>query len=81
MTVENVEPLGLLRAPHLDAAFDRGFITVVDDGAIIVSYELDQAARAELCLDRPLRVRGLATGHGAYSPWHQEQVFRRGGGT
>jgi hypothetical protein len=28
---------GLLLAPHLDAMFDQGFITVSDDGAVAVS--------------------------------------------
>jgi hypothetical protein len=33
-------------APHLDATFDRGFITVADDGAIVVSDALDDTARS-----------------------------------
>ena len=33
---------GLLLAPHLDAAFDRGFITVADDGEVVVELT-DQA--------------------------------------
>lgn len=70
---------GLLLAPHLDAAFDRGFITVQDDGAVVVSAELDEGARGILGLERPLRVRALADGHRAYLPWHRERVFRRAG--
>lgn len=66
---------GILLAPHLDAAFDCGFITVADDGAIVVSDALDEDARAVLGLDRPLRVRGLADGHRGYLPWHRERVF------
>jgi hypothetical protein len=68
---------GILLAPHLDAAFDRGFITLADDGAIVVSDALDTDACAILRLDRPLRVRGLADGHRAYLPWHRERVFNR----
>jgi hypothetical protein len=67
---------GLLLAPHLDAAFDRGFITVADDGAVVVSAALDAVARGLLGLDAPLRVRGLAEGHRAYLPWHRERTFR-----
>lgn len=66
---------GILLAPHLDAAFDRGFITVQDDGTIVVSDALDAEARTVLGLDRPLRVRGLADGHRSYLPWHRERVF------
>ncbi len=69
---------GLLLAPHLDAAFDRGFITVRDDGAIVVSDALDSDARAVLGLDVPLRVRALHDGHRAYLPWHRERVFAGG---
>ena len=69
---------GLLLAPHLDAAFDAGFITVMDDGAIIVSDALDSDARATLGLDRSLRVRGLADAHRTYMPWHRERVFNQG---
>lgn len=67
---------GFLLAPHLDAAFDRGFITVQDDGAILVSDALAADARAVLGLDRPLRVRRITDGHRSYLPWHRERVFQ-----
>jgi hypothetical protein len=70
---------GLLLAPHLDAAFDRGFITVGDDGAVIVSAALDVASRETIGLDDPLRVRALHDGHRGYLPWHRERVFKHGG--
>lgn len=69
---------GILLAPHLDAAFDHGFVTVADDGAILVSDTLDAAARATLGLDRALRVRGLTDGHCAYLAWHRDHVFQKG---
>lgn len=67
---------GILLAPHLDAAFDRGFITIADDGAIVVSSALGQADRELLGLDVPLRIRSLDVGHRAYLPWHRERVFK-----
>jgi len=67
---------GLLLAPHLDAAFDRGFIAVADDGTVVVSPTLDAAAREMLGLDQPLRVRALHEGNRAYLPWHRERVFK-----
>lgn len=70
---------GLLLAPHLDAVFDRGFITVADDGAVIVSGTLDDDARGLLGLDRPLRIGALAAGHRQFLPWHRARVFKRGG--
>lgn len=68
---------GILLAPHLDAAFDRGFITVADDGTIVVSDALDGAARSMLGLDRTLRVHGLTDAHRAYLPCHRGRVFRQ----
>ncbi len=65
-----------LRA-RLDAAFDRGFITVQDDGAIVVSDALDRGARALLGLHEPLRVRGITDAHRGYLPWHRQHVFNR----
>lgn len=71
---------GLLLAPNLDAAFDRGFITVADDGAVLGAADLDDEARRILGIDRPMRVRALNDGHRAYLPWHRANVFRRASG-
>jgi len=68
---------GLLFAPHLDAAFDRGFITVQDDGAVIVGDALHADARVILGLAQPLRIRSLLDPHRAYLPWHRQRIFNR----
>ncbi|HSK79034.1 MAG TPA: HNH endonuclease [Thermoanaerobaculia bacterium] len=68
---------GLLLAPHLDAAFDCGFITVADDSTVVVSDRLGEAARHILGLANPQSVTALAPGHRAYLPWHRERVFRK----
>jgi len=70
---------GLLLAPHLDAAFDRGFITVADDGTVIVSSELADDDREALGLHGPLRVASLADGHRLYLSWHRDRIFRGAG--
>lgn len=57
---------GLLLAPQLDAAFDRGLITVTDDGDVVVSGRLRDGDRGLLRLDAPLRVRNLQDGHRTY---------------
>lgn len=67
---------GLLLAPHLDAVFDQGFVTVGDDGAVVVSDGMTRADRAALGIDGPLKVRGLEEGHVEYLKWHRERVFR-----
>ena len=69
---------GLLLAPHLDAAFDGGFITIAGDGTMLVSNALRSGARSALRLDRPLRVHGLHGAHERYLTWHRSRNFRTG---
>lgn len=67
---------GLLLSPSLDAAFDRGFITLTDEGAVVVADALDSDARRQLCLHQSLRACALSDGHLAYLPWHRDRIFR-----
>lgn len=67
---------GILLAPHLDAVFDGGLVTVADDGLLVVSEALDADARTVLGLQQPLRVHSLTDGHRGYLPWHRAQVFQ-----
>ena len=69
---------GLLLGPHLDAAFDAGFITIAEDGTVVVSDALPDDAYAVLGLDRPLKVHALRRAHERYLPWHRATVFRTG---
>lgn len=69
---------GLLLAPHLDAAFDQGFITVEEDGAVSVSGDLDLQSKRLLGLTAPAIIGALTAQHRTYLPWHRERVFRRG---
>ena len=68
---------GLLLAPHLDAAFDSGFITIAEDRAVVISDALLSNARSVLGFDESLKVRGLHRAHERYLPWHRSKVFRR----
>ncbi len=68
---------GLLLAPHLDAAFDAGFITIAEHGSVLVSRDLSRAALRALGLDLSLTVEGLGGAHERYLPWHRAHVFRR----
>jgi putative restriction endonuclease len=67
---------GLLLAPHLDAAFDQGFITIGDDGKVIPAQTLPPDAHEVLGLDRHASVRGSIHAHRPYLRWHRERVFR-----
>ncbi|MDE0460577.1 MAG: HNH endonuclease [Chromatiales bacterium] len=67
---------GLLLAPHLDAAFDSGFIAVAEDGTVVISDSLQSGARSALGLDGTLKVHGLHREHERYLPWHRTSIFR-----
>ncbi|MBK9519677.1 MAG: HNH endonuclease [Anaeromyxobacter sp.] len=69
---------GLLLAPHLDAAFDKGFFTVSDNGDVLVSPGLAPEARLVLGLNQALRVDRLADRHRTYLPWHRRHICRDG---
>jgi putative restriction endonuclease len=71
---------GLLLASHLDAAFDCGYITVADDGAVVVSDELGDSARHLLGLASTQYLTALTPGHRAYLHWHHERIFRKTAG-
>ena len=66
---------GLLLAPHLDAAFDAGFITIAEDGTVLLSDALPSGARLVLGLDEPLNVHRLHRAHERYLPWHRTRIF------
>lgn len=68
---------GLLLAPHLDAAFDQGFITVADDGAVLLSASLSAENGKVLGLDREMEVQRLADAHREYLKWHRTNLYRR----
>ena len=67
---------GLLLAPHLDAAFDSGFLTVAEDGTVLLLDALPSGARSALGLAGSLKVRGLHRTHERYLPWHRSRIFR-----
>lgn len=67
---------GLLLAPHLDLAFDRGLISFADDGALVISDSLGSSDRAALGLSDVLRIAALADNHAGYLAWHRAHVFR-----
>ena len=66
---------GFLFAPNFDAAFDRGFITVNDDGALRFSPRLTAEARNQLGFEGTMRVIRLTGQHRTYLAWHRKHVF------
>lgn len=78
---ENAERLdpynGLLLAPNLDAAFDRGLVTFDDDGRIIVSKSLNSNDVKALGIRRDFRLRKISPQHLPYLGHHREDVFEK----
>jgi predicted restriction endonuclease len=66
---------GLLLVAHLDIAFDKGFISVADDGTVIVSPKLPNHEREVLGVDHALNVSGLRSEHAVYLAWHRERIY------
>lgn len=57
---------GILLAPHLDLAFDRGFITIADDRKMVVSELLSEPDREALGFHEPLTINSLDARHRHY---------------
>ena len=68
---------GLLLAAHLDIAFDQGFISVADDGTVLVCDKLPSREREVLGVNADLRIEGLRPEHGPYFAWHREHLWQR----
>jgi hypothetical protein len=67
---------GLLLAPHLDALFDTGLITVSGAGELLVSDLLSEQDRHILGVGAPLCVTKLTAEHLPYLEYHRGAVFR-----
>jgi hypothetical protein len=68
---------GLLLAVHLDALFDRGFLTFDEAGQGTLSHALPPDARALLGVsEETLRLRRVHAAHRPYLAWHRQYVFR-----
>jgi putative restriction endonuclease len=67
---------GLLLAPHLDALFDAGLMTVRDDGCVALCETLTALDREVLGVASELRIRNLRQEHRVYLKWHHGRVFR-----
>lgn len=67
---------GLLLAPHLDALFDSGLMTVFDSGEIAVAAELTPTQRLQLGLPEGISASGMRPQHREYLKFHREIVWR-----
>jgi len=69
---------GLLLAPHLDALFDAGWMTVGLDGKVEVSSALPTRARETLGVSQSLKVNRIRAEHALYLQFHARHVYRGG---
>ena len=67
---------GHLLAPHIDAPFDSGLMTVADDGRGQLSSRLGGEPHASLDVDRALWLTDLRPQHRKYLDYHRRVVWR-----
>jgi 5-methylcytosine-specific restriction protein A len=62
--------------PNLDAAFDKGFISFADDGAIMISNFLTADEQNKLGIHHEMRITRIEKQHCQYLNYHREHVFK-----
>jgi putative restriction endonuclease len=67
---------GLLLAPHIDALFDAGLVTVESDGVLRLSTRLEREDIELLGLPETMSIVGLDDGHRRYLAVHRARVWR-----
>lgn len=68
---------GLLLTPGLDSAFDRGFITFLDDGTIVISDKLRKQDYGYLGINENQKLLKVQSEHIKYLEYHQDKVFEK----
>lgn len=67
---------GLLLAPHLDALFDGGWMTVSPEGLVLLSSHLSATSREQLGLPETMLLSKLDRQHQTYLEFHRTLIFR-----
>jgi hypothetical protein len=77
----NIERLdgynGLLLSPHIDALFDRGFISFSDDGKLIISTALDVDVLNRWGVSAQMNVGTFTDKQKGYLSYHREMIFKK----
>lgn len=69
---------GLLLAPHVDHLFDKGWISFVDNGDLLISPYLDRSVLAAWSIRDDRNVGAFSAEQSAFLNFHREHVFRHG---
>lgn len=67
---------GLLLRADIDALFDKGLFTFLDDGSLKLSTHLTMAQQESLPFDLSLRLRAVPAESKKYFDFHRREVFR-----
>ncbi|MBU2966926.1 HNH endonuclease signature motif containing protein [Amphritea sp. 2_MG-2023] len=66
---------GFLLAPHIDTLFDKGYISVSDNGELMVSSTEIEAQLEHWRVDLKVKISGLSARKKTYLAYHREVVF------
>lgn len=66
---------GILLSSNLDIAFDMGYISFTEDGAILISEQLCDRERMSLGINTEMRLYKINKRHAPYLEWHRERIF------
>lgn len=73
---ERLDPYnGLLLTANIDALFDRGLLSFLDDGTVIISSKLAPAEATLLGIGKTSRLRTVDPRHLPYLTFHRTRVF------
>lgn len=67
---------GLLLAPHLDALFDSGWISFLDEGAMLISEALTPMQLQQMGIQSELRLAWITDAHRDYLAYHRAHLFQ-----
>lgn len=68
---------GLLLAPHLDRAFDRGYVSFDDEGRIILSDAFSDRDQRILGIHPDMKLRKIEPNHLRYLDYHRKYVLKK----
>jgi hypothetical protein len=67
---------GLMLAPHVDALFDRGYVTVGENGALLISAQINPEILRAWGIDAEVNLGVFNDSQSQFLQYHRENVFR-----
>jgi hypothetical protein len=67
---------GLMLAPHVDVLFDQGYISFADNGALLVSSQLDLSILEAWGIDKSVNSGVFSAAQSQYLQYHRDHEFR-----